>query len=333
MPGRFYSLIIPLYNRPQEIDELLASLAQQTYKHFEVIVVEDGSTLPAEAEVNAHRRELNLRYYTKPNGGPGPARNHGAQFAQGEYLIFLDSDCIIPQQYLAEVEAGLDAEELDGFGGPDAAHPSFSPIQKAISNSMTSWLTTGGIRGGKKRVGTYHPRSFNMGIRRKVFGDSGGYSPMRFGEDLDLSMRMAAAGCKLGLIEGAFVYHKRRTSFRKFYKQIFNSGIARINLYKRHPSTLKLVHFVPLGFVVYTAGALICLLAGWWFPIALAGLYLLLILAGSLLKGDGLQVAMLSASAAVVQHTAYGLGMLKAIWIRLILGEGEFAAYERNFYK
>jgi glycosyltransferase involved in cell wall biosynthesis len=331
--GLQFSIIIPVFNRPQELDELLGSLARETDKGFEVIIVEDGSTVKSEEITNSYVDQLNLHYFFKENEGPGPARNFGVRAASGNYFIFFDSDCLIPEGYIETVRIALLSDYVDAFGGPDAAHESFTPIQKAISYSMTSILTTGGIRGGSEKVDRFHPRSFNMGFSKEVFERTGGFAKMRFGEDLDLSLRIIEAGFSTALIKDAFVYHKRRTDFTKFFRQVHNSGIARINLYKRHPHTLKAVHFFPAAFLVFVVFSLFCLPFGFFLPVILVGFYLLLILLDSLRVNGSLEVALLSSVAAFVQHTGYGSGFIKAFWKRIVLGQDEFHAYSRNFYK
>lgn len=328
-----FSIIIPVYNRPDEVRELLDSLVKQTYKEFEVLIVEDGSSKKCEEELTPFYDKLNLRYFNKPNEGPGPTRNFGAKHASGNYYIFFDSDCLIPPRYMQEGKEYLDDIWLDAYGGPDAAHESFTPIQKAISYSMTSFFTTGGIRGGDKKVDVFHPRSFNMGFSKEVFEKTGGYAKLRFGEDLDLSMRIVEAGFKTGLIREAFVYHKRRTDFWKFFKQVHNSGIARINLYKRHPSTLKVVHAAPAVFVLFLGVALLAMPFGYFQPTGLLVLYFLLILYDAWHTYKSWHIAWLSVQAAFVQHMGYGTGFMKAFWRRIILGKPEFHAYEKNFYK
>ena len=235
-----YSVIIPVYNRPDEVDELLQSLTRQSFKDFEVIIVEDGSSVPCKNVADRYQDILNIRYYSKPNSGPGQTRNYGAERSRGEYLIILDSDCILPEDYFQEVEKELQETPADAFGGPDRAHASFTDVQKAINYSMTSFFTTGGIRGGKKKMDKFYPRSFNMGVRREVYEALGGFSRMRFGEDIDFSIRIFKGGYRCRLFPGAWVYHKRRTDLKKFFKQVHNSGIARINLYKKHPDSLKI---------------------------------------------------------------------------------------------
>ena len=245
-----YSFIIPVYNRPDEVDELLGSLTLQTVCDFEVIVVEDGSTVSCKEIVDKYAECLLIHYYNKENSGPGQTRNYGVDKASGEYMIILDSDCILPENYLAAVDAALQQEDVDAFGGPDRAHDSFSDVQKAINYAMTSFFTTGGIRGGKKKLDKFYPRSFNMGVRKEVYQALGGFSKMRFGEDIDFSIRIFKGGYTCRLFPDAWVWHKRRTDLKKFFKQVHNSGIARINLYKKYPESLKLVHILPALFTL-----------------------------------------------------------------------------------
>ena len=380
-----YSIIVPVYNRPDEVGELLASLSRQTVKDFEVIVVEDGSSIKCEDVCKQFAGVLDLHYYEKPNSGPGQSRNYGVERARGEWVIVLDSDVVLPKGYLTAVEESLspnpspvergddesEASPIGGrlegasaFGGPDAAHESFTPVQKAISYSMTSFFTTGGIRGGKKKgaLDKFYPRSFNMGVRRDVYQQLGGFSKMRFGEDIDFSYRIVEAGYQTALIPEAWVWHKRRTDFRKFFRQVYNSGIARINLEKRHPGTMKLVHLLP---AVFTLGVIALLLlfllgvglyvAGEWLDASglrptdnmhqgvgfvlcvLALLPLLLysavIFAHTSIKNRSLWVGLLSIPAAFTQLMGYGLGFLKAWWKRIVLKQDEFTAFEKTFYK
>ena len=236
----FFSIIIPLYNRPQEIDELLSTLTRQTYTQFEVLIIEDGSKEDARDIVERYSNKLDIRYFYKENEGQGFSRNYGFERAKGDYFIVFDSDCLIPSGYLETVKNYLYEYDLDAYGGPDAAHTSFTPVQKAISYSMTSPFTTGGIRGNKKRLGgQFHPRSFNMGISREVWERTGGFILTRLGEDIEFSIRIHKAGFKIGLIPTAVVYHKRRTNFKQFYKQLHFFGRARINIYRFFPSELK----------------------------------------------------------------------------------------------
>ena len=371
-----YSIIVPVYNRPDEVDELLQSLCSQTLKDFEVVIVEDGSLKPCKDVCDKYADILDLHYYLKDNSGPGQSRNYGVERSQGEYVIVLDSDVVLPEGYLAAVEKELTANShcvphsdlqvrekpIAAFGGPDATHPSFTPVQKAISYSMTSFFTTGGIRGGKTKLDKFYPRSFNMGIRRDVYLQLGGFSKMRFGEDIDFSYRIVEAGFMPRLFPEAWVWHKRRTDFRKFFRQVYNSGIARINLEKRHPGTMKLVHLLP---TVFTVGVIGCLLLtvlgaglyieGEWldanglrptdnmhqgvgFMFGLLGLfpllfYSLIIFIDSSIRNRSLWVGLLSIPAAFTQLMGYGLGFIESWWKRCVLKQDEFTAFEKNFYK
>lgn len=318
----FFSIIIPLYNRPQEINELLDTLTRQTYTRFEVLVIEDGSKLRAEDIVRSYENRLDVKYFEKPNSGQGFARNYGFERAQGDYFIIFDSDCLIPANYLEIVADRLSHDYLDCYGGPDAAHPSFTPVQKAISYAMTSPFTTGGIRGNKKGIGQFHPRSFNMGVSRKVWEAVGGFIIPYLGEDIEYSIRIHTKGFKIGLIPDAKVYHKRRTSFRQFFKQLHFFGRARINIYKFFPSELKLVHFFPAVFTLGLLTALILNILGLkiaHLANAMLATYFLLIFFHSLIKNKSPKVAFLSLIAAFIQLTAYGLGFMQDLWKRVIL--------------
>ena len=309
-----YSIIIPVYNRPEELDELLESLTRQSFNNFEVVVVEDGSSHPAKHIAEKWSAHLRIRYFYKENTGQGFSRNFGFERARGEYLVVFDSDCLIPEQYFEAVEAHLAREPLDAWGGPDKAHPAFTPMQKAISYSMTSPFTTGGIRGGKKRIGAFHPRSFNMGISRAVWERTQGYIITRMGEDIEFSIRINSLGFRTGLIPEAYVYHKRRTSLQQFYKQLHFFGRARINIGRFFPSEIKLVHAFPAAFVAGTIFvALSWLLSSTLFAV-LAVLYLLfflLIFVDSLRQNRSIKVAALSMAAAFVQLWAYGIGFIE----------------------
>lgn len=361
-----YSIIVPVYNRPDEVDELLQSLAEQTLKDMEVIIVEDGSSQPCENIVHRYAGMLQLRYYRKENSGPGQTRNFGAEHSQGEYLIFLDSDCVLPPDFLKEVDKELKRKDCDAWGGPDRAHESFTNVQKAISYSMTSFLTTGGIRGGKKQMdGKFYPRSFNMGIRRSLYRQLSGFSSMRFGEDIDLSLRIYKSGASCRLFPEAWVWHKRRTDFKKFFKQVHNSGIARINLMKRHPGSLKLVHLLP---AVFTIGVFLCLLlflvglfftglglyTGFFGPtgcnmglvVAFLGgaimilallpllLFSLLVFIDSSIRNRSIKIGFLSIWASFIQLIGYGTGFIRAWWLRCVCGRNEeLQAFKENFYE
>ena len=344
-----YSIIVPVFNRPDEVDELLESLLSQEEKDFEVIIVEDGSQVPCKKVCDKYANRLDLHYYYKENSGPGQSRNYGAERAKGDYLLILDSDVVLPKGYIRAVSEELNREPADAFGGPDCAHESFTDTQKAISYSMTSFFTTGGIRGGKKKLDKFYPRSFNMGIRRDVYQELGGFSKMRFGEDIDFSIRIFKAGKRCRLFPEAWVWHKRRTDFRKFWKQVYNSGIARINLYKKYPDSLKLVHLLPMVFTVGTTCLLLLILSGLFLlciPIlniigsllVMIGLmplllYSIIICVDSTMQNNSLKIGLLSIAAAFIQLTGYGCGFISAWWKRCVCGMDEFSAYEKNFYK
>ena len=327
-----YSVIIPVYNRPDEVDELLSSLTRQAFTDFEVIVVEDGSSLPCDKVCQKYADKLSLHYYTKANGGPGDSRNYGAAKAQGEWLIILDSDVLLPNDYFTEVEKGLtESPDVSAFGGPDASHPDFNVMQKAVSYSMTSFFTTGGIRGGKAKLDKFYPRSYNMGIKKDVYAKLHGFTKMRYGEDIDFSYRIVEAGYKTALLPEAWVWHKRRTDLRAFFRQVEHSGAARIALTKLHPGTLKIVHLLPAVFTVGVTllvaifvvglmmssfgsdhmnkafGIFLCQLS--MLPLAL---YSLIIFIDSAIKHRDLHVALLSVPASFTQLMGYGTGFIKA---------------------
>ncbi|MBR6605350.1 MAG: glycosyltransferase [Prevotella sp.] len=345
-----YSIIVPVYNRPDEVDELLESLCKQRFKDFEVIIVEDGSSVNCKDVCSKYMERLNMKYFMKQNSGPGLSRNYGAERSSGEYLIVLDSDVVLPEGYLQAVEDELQRQPADAFGGPDRAHDSFTDTQKAISYSMTSFFTTGGIRGGKKKLDKFYPRSFNMGIRRESYMKLGGFSKMRFGEDIDFSIRIFKAGYKCRLFPEAWVWHKRRTDMRKFFRQVYNSGIARINLHKRHPGSMKLVHLLPM---VFTVGVILLFLIAcfgrvmmvygnpadfynwYWLVITALSpilLYSLLIFIDSAIQNKSMHIGFISIGAAFVQLFGYGFGFIEAWWKRCMLGKDEFQAFEKNFY-
>lgn len=328
-----YSFLIPVYNRPDEVDELLQSLTLQTINDFEVVVVDDGSAIPCADVVEKYAGKLDIHYFEKSNSGPGQTRNYAAQRSRGEYLIILDSDCILPSTYLQEVENELNREPADAFGGPDRAHPSFTNIQKAINYSMTSFFTTGGIRGGKKKMDKFYPRSFNMGVRSDAYRQLQGFSAMRFGEDIDFSIRIFKQGYRCRLFPEAWVYHKRRTDLKKFFKQVHNSGIARINLYKKYPESLKLVHLLP---ALFTIGVAFCLLGALLTPYALLPLllYALLVFGDSAIQNRSILIGLYAIAASYIQLLGYGTGFLRAWWLRCVMGRNEeLQAFKKNFYQ
>ena len=347
-----YSIIIPVFNRPDEVEELLSSLEHQQRTDFEVIVVEDGSTISCKEVCLKHSQKLAVHYYEKSNSGPGQSRNYGVERANGEWIIILDSDVVVPSGYLEAIDGELESgQPTDAFGGPDRASDTFSPKQKAISYSMTSFFTTGGIRGGRRKLDRFYPRSFNMGIRKEAFLALKGFSNMRFGEDIDFSIRVYKAGYRCRLFPQAWVWHKRRTDFKKFWKQVFNSGIARINLYKKYPESLKLVHLLPAVFTIGLAllallflfGAAILTIGNTpvqqspGFSACCIGLglptaYALLILTDALLRTRSLGTSLLAVASSFIQLTGYGTGFLSAMWKRMVLQRGEYHAYDKTFY-
>lgn len=343
-----YSIIVPVFNRPDEVDELLDSLTRQAYSQFEVIIVEDGSSTPCKDVCDKYNNVLDIHYFLKENSGPGQSRNYGAERAKGDYLIILDSDVVLPDGYLMAVDKELEENPCEAFGGADASHPSFTPVQKAISYSMTSFFTTGGIRGGKAKLDKFYPRSYNMGIKREVYEQLGGFSKMRFGEDIDFSYRIVEAGNRCRLFPTAWVWHKRRTDLKKFFRQVYNSGIARINLEKRHPGTMKLVHMLPMVFTVGVITLIAISMAGrllmhyddihkwyWlcaapWLPLLM---YSLLIFIDSSIQNKSPRIGFISIAAAFVQLMGYGFGFLEAWWKRCVKKQDEFQAFEKTFYK
>jgi glycosyltransferase involved in cell wall biosynthesis len=312
------SIIIPVYNRPEEIDELLESLTLQTDNDFEIVVVEDGSKLDSKHIIEKYSDKLDISYFYIQNSGPGPARNYGVKHSKGEFVVIVDSDCILPKEYIATIKKELSQKDVDVFGGPDKALPSFTPTQKAINYSMTSLLTTGGIRGNKKTVGKYYPRSFNMGIRRTVFDALNGFAPIRLAEDTDFSIRVYKEGYKVAFFESVYVYHKRRSTLKSFYKQVHNFGTGRINLIKAYPSEIKIEYFFPALFLLFLIGSII--IAPWciW-GISLILLYFLLILITSTIQNRSIKVGALSVVTSFIQHTGYAIGFISNFWKRFVL--------------
>lgn len=315
MASTFFSVIIPVYNRPIELAELLYCLTQQDYPNFEVVIIEDGSKIDSKEVVDSFKNKLAISYFVKENGGQGFARNYAFERAKGEFFVILDSDALIEPTYLTEVYKGIQEEQLDLFGGPDREHVSFTPIQKAISYSMTSFFTTGGIRGKAKNIGgKFHPRSFNMGISRKVWEKTDGFKITRMGEDIEFSIRCIENGFKSGLLLNAFIYHKRRTSFIQFYDQLHFFGRARINISRFFPNELKWVHFIPMAYFIFFWNTVIWNIVDIKFGIIFSSLliaYWILILIDALIKSKSLLIAFLGLVAANIQLLAYGKGFLE----------------------
>ena len=316
-----FSIIVPVYNRIDEVHELLASLEAQSVKNFEVILVEDGSTEPCGAEAEAAAaRGLDVKYFFKANEGRSIARNYGMERADGDYLVFFDSDCVIPPDYFKNLEKELARKPVDCFGGPDAAHESFSDTQKAINYSMTSFLTTGGIRGGKIQLDKFVPRTFNMGFSRGVYEGVGGFREM-FSEDIDMSTRIRNAGFSIGLIQNP-VWHKRRVDFRKFFRQVYVFGKSRVTLKLLYPGSLKAVHLLPAVFVLgVVALILLGIFVSPWFLLPL-GVYFLAVFAGALIATRRLKIAAMSVPAAIIQHGGYGIGFIQDYTTKILLGRG-----------
>ena len=328
----YFSVIIPVYNRPDEVRELLESLSKQTLKDFEVLLIEDGSVNRCDTVAQEFDKDLNICYFYKENSGRSLTRNYGMERASGEYLIFFDSDCIIPERYFEIVKARLEEDYVDCFGGPDAAHSSFSNLQKAISYSMTSFFTTGGIRGGKKGMEKFTPRTFNMGFSKEVYKRVGGFKDM-FGEDIDLSLRIQKAGFHPVVIRDALVYHKRRVSFRSFYRQVSVFGRARVDLYLLHPESLKIVHLLPAAFVL---GSLILILLSFFCIWALLPLivYFFALFFESLVCNHSLRIAGLSVLTSIIQLGGYGIGFLSAFIKKVVFRQtGDLNADLERLYK
>ncbi len=308
-----FSIIIPVYNRPNEIDELLKSLTKQDFSgDFEVLIIEDGSTEKSETIVEKYKSLLHAHYYFKENSGAGDSRNFGMQQATGNYFIILDSDVLVPKHYLSEVSKALKETYTDAFGGPDAAHKNFTSLQKAINYSMTALLTTGGIRGKKNAVGKFQPRSFNLGLSQKAFSKTNGFAKLEVGEDIDLTFRLWEAGMETQLIDKAFVYHKRRSTLKQFFKQTYAFGTARPQLNKRYPETAKLTYWFPSLFLIGFDIAIISAIFGFWHLSAFYSCYFILIFLDSLRQNKSITVAFLSIITTFTQHLGYGLGFIES---------------------
>ena len=325
-----FSIIVPVYNRPEEVADLLQSLKAQTDKGFEIILVEDGSTIPALPE-GYDASPLRLKYYKKSNEGRSIARNYGIEHADGDFFIFVDSDCILPPDYIAKLRKSMEEHPSDCFGGPDAAHDSFTDTQKAINYAMTAFLTTGGIRGGKVSMEKFTPRTFNMGFARKVYDKVGGFREM-FSEDIDMSTRIRLAGFSIMLYPDVAVLHKRRGNLKKFWKQVHVFGQSRITLELLYPESMKLVHWLPAVFTIGAAALIIGSFFWPWLLIPLA-LYIIALWIGALIETKSLKVACLGVAASMVQLVGYGTGFLKAYFRQIILRKGRDEAREKEIRK
>ncbi len=326
-----FSIIIPVYNRPKEVEELLESLSAQTCKNFEVVLVEDGSTVKCDDVAAAYKDKIEVNYFFKPNSGRSLTRNYGMEHAKGDYFVFFDSDCIIPPCYFETLSRELDAHYTDCYGGPDKAHESFTVLQKAISHSMTSFLTTGGIRGRKKGLEKFTPRTFNMGFSREVYDKVGGFKDM-FGEDIDLSLRIREAGFRTELFTDLYVYHKRRVSLKSFHRQVNTFGRARIDLYRQHGDSMKVVHTLPALFVIGVCALVLLSLVCWWSIVPLL-LLLLLFFAEALVVNRSFKIAALSVVTDFIQLWGYGTGFIAAFFSKVILGKETDEAELNKRYK
>ncbi|PRY86762.1 glycosyltransferase [Mongoliibacter ruber] len=319
----FFSVIIPVYNRPKEILDLLQSLSHQSFNDFEVLIIEDGSVLNCRKEVDAFKEVLNIKYFFIQNVGQGFARNYGIEKAKGSYFIFFDSDCIIPENYLRTLKKSISERKLDAHGGPDAASDDFSSAQKAMDFAMTSWLTTGGIRGKMKDPSKYQARGFNMGFSRKVFEKVGGFADPNKAEDIEISIRIKKAGFKLELVSDAFVYHKRKNDFKSFIKQGFSFGRNRVNVSRFHSDAIKLVHFMPFLFLLF----LFSMLFTFWlipelfgFQALILAIWSLSIFAMASIQYGQVSIGSLALVFSIFQLTAYGLGLAYELSIKWLKG-------------
>lgn len=329
-----FSIIIPIFNRPDEIDELLLSLSQTAYnKPFEIVIVEDGSTVTCEKIIEKYKNRLEISYYFKQNSGPGDSRNFGMQKAKGDYFIIFDSDCVIPAQYLNAVEDSLSQNYVDCFGGPDAAHQSFSDIQKAINFSMTSMLTTGGIRGGSEAISKFQPRSFNMGISKKAFLATGGFGKIHPGEDPDLTLRIWKEGFETKLIKEAYVFHKRRINWKNFKTQVSKFGKTRPILNSWHPKSGKLSYFFPTVFILGFFAAIMLSIFQIHWPILLYGIYFLLIFVGATISTKNLKIGLYAMGATFIQFYGYGIGFLQSFILIQVMKKNPQETFPKLFFK
>ena len=329
-----FSLIIPVYNRPDEVDELLESLSKLDYNEkFEIVIVEDGSSIKCEEVIQKYEDKLTVSYYYKENSGPGDSRNYGMKMANGDYFIIFDSDCIIPKEYLTEVSNALKKSYVDCFGGPDKALSSFSDIQKAINFAMTSFITTGGIRGGSEKIDKFQPRSFNMGLSRKAFETSNGFGNIHPGEDPDLSFRLWNLGFETKLFPKAYVYHKRRIDWDKFSIQVNKFGKARPILNSWYPQYTKLTFFFPSVFIIGLLAGLVLLIFNYDLLLQLYFIYFLLVFLISTYQNKSLKIGYLSAVAVWKQFYGYGTGFLESFFKIILLKQNPQKAFPELFFK
>ncbi|MBR4886271.1 MAG: glycosyltransferase [Muribaculaceae bacterium] len=322
----YFSIIVPVYNRIDEVSDLLESLTHQSDNDFEIVLVEDGSTEPCKAVADQYADRLNLQYYHKSNEGRSIARNYGIVRANGDYFVFVDSDCVLPPDYIEQLHLSLRNDYSDCFGGPDAAHESFTDIQKAINYSMTSFLTTGGIRGGKVQLEKFVPRTFNMGFSRKVYEKVGGFREM-FSEDIDMSTRIRLAGFGIKLFRNVSVYHKRRVDFKKFWRQVHVFGMSRITLKLLYPGSMKAVHTLPALFVIFSIFMVLGTIWCRWSIVPLA-FYLLCVWIAGIISTRSLKIGSIGVITSLIQLFGYGTGFIKAYVWKILLGHGRNEAEE-----
>ena len=323
-----FSIIVPVYNRPDEVADLLASLTSQTDRGFEIVLVEDGSTIRCEKQAQEYAGKLRLKYFYKENEGRSPARNYGIERSEGEYLIFVDSDCVLPPDYIENLRSCLSENYADCFGGPDAAHESFTDIQKAINYSMTSFLTTGGIRGGKIQLEKFVPRTFNTGFSREVYEQVGGFREM-FSEDIDMSTRIRLAGFSIALFRPVKVYHKRRLGFRKFWRQVHVFGMSRITLQLLYPGSMKIVHWLPALFVIFALIMIVGAFFWKWMLLPLA-IYLVAVWIWGIAATRSMKIGSLGVVTSLIQLCGYGTGFIRAYIWKILLRHGRDERQERE---
>ena len=328
------SIVVAIFNRKDELFELLNSLIAQTDKDFEVIIVDDGSFIDLLPTVETFNEMLIIQYFKKANSGPGLSRNYGANRAKNDWLVFVDSDVIVEKDYIENIKKNLEKTDCAAFGGADKAHKGFNLLQKAISYSMTSVFTTGGIRGSKKAVTRFQPRSFNMGVNKEIFLKIGGFSEMRIGEDPDLSMTIWENGYQTAFFDDIGVYHKRRTDLGKFSKQVYQFGCARPILNQRHPDYVKPTFWFPTLFLLgYVAGILEYFLLQKGFVLACYGFYTLVIFLHALYLTKNIAIAAQAIITTYIQMFSYGYGFLES-WIKLnVLKMKPEDAFPKHFHQ
>ncbi len=330
----FFSLIVPVYNRPEEVSELLESLSKQTFKDFEFILVEDGSSRKSDKILESYQDKFMFKYIDRENQGPALARNTGMEEAVGDYMLFVDSDCILPSDWMQKLVDALKENPVDCFGGPDRAADKFNDVQKAISFAMTSFITTGGIRGGKRQVDKFHPRSYNLGISRKLYQEMGGFPVTRMhpGEDMVFSVELIKRGYRTALFNDCFVYHKRRSTLKQFFRQVYKFGYTRYIISKVYPETKKIIYWFPSLFLF---GSLFLLLTGallHLFYLIPLGLLFILIFFTAYIENRSIKVAMLAIVSSFIQLAGYGWGFARSFFNIEILGKDEYGVLKDGFY-